>query len=61
MGIETKRRLLGPVGVGDQAGGAMNAEIVGTAGTRALDLAFMLELINNGVDERPLAEEQVVC
>jgi hypothetical protein len=43
------------VAVGDQASEEMNAEVVGAAVARVLDLADVLELINDGLDQGALA------
>jgi hypothetical protein len=58
--IEAQRGLLWLVAGGDQASEQMHEEIVGTTVTRMLDLARVFELINDGLNERTFAQEQLI-
>ena len=60
MEVKAERRFLGLAAVGDQASKEVNAEIVRAAVTRVLNLRDVLELINDGLDEGALAEQQPV-
>jgi hypothetical protein len=57
---EIQRGFLGLVAVGDEAGQQVDQEGARAAMPRVLDLAAVLELINDGFDNRPLAQEQFV-
>jgi hypothetical protein len=46
--------------IGDQAGEQMDEEVERTAVARVLDLADILELIDDGLDEGALAQEQAI-
>jgi len=58
--VEAERRLLGLVAIGNQASEQVDEEVEWTAVTRVLDLADILELIDDGLDEGALAQEQLV-
>src|SRR5262249_19088438 len=45
--------------IGDEASEQMHEEIVGTAVTRMLDLADVLELVDDGLNEGAFAQEHV--
>jgi hypothetical protein len=47
--------------IGDETCEQMDAEVVGTAVARVLDLAHVLELIDDGLDEGACAQEQLVA
>ena len=51
MEIEARGRLLGPMAAGDQASEEMHAEVGGTAVAGVLDLADVLGLIDDRIDE----------
>jgi hypothetical protein len=48
--IEVERRLLGQVAIGRKASEQMHAEVDGAAVTRVLDLADVLELVDDGLN-----------
>jgi hypothetical protein len=60
MGSEVQRRLLGLVAIRDEACEQVNEEIAGAAVARVLDLRDVLELVEDRLDERPLAKQEPV-
>jgi len=60
MKVETERGLLGLVTVGDEPCEQVDEEIDGTAMTRVLNLRDVLEVVNDGLNEGTLAQEQLV-
>ena len=46
--------------VGKKPGNQMNDKIGGTTMTRMLDLRNILELVNDGLDNRSLAQQELV-
>jgi hypothetical protein len=58
--LQAEGRLLGLVAVGDQSRHKVNQEIVRATMAGALDLADVLELVVDALDERPLAKQQFV-
>jgi len=60
MKVETERGLLGLVTVGDKPCEQVDEEIDGTAMTRVLNLRDVLEVVNDGLNEGTLAQEQLV-
>ena len=55
-----KRGFLGLVAVGDQPCQEVRQEIVRAAMAGVLDLADILELVVDALDNRPLAEQELV-
>ena len=55
-----QRGLLGLVAIGDEAGEQMDEEIERTAMARVLDLADVLELIDDRLDQGAFAQEELV-
>ena len=53
--------FLGLVTVGNEARQQMDHEIVGTAMAGVLNLTHILELVVDGFDQRPFAQEQLVA
>jgi hypothetical protein len=60
MGSEVQRGLLGLAAIGDEAREQVDEEIERAAVARVLDLADVLELVNNRLDERPLAQQEPI-
>jgi hypothetical protein len=60
MDIEAERGPLGVVAIGSEASEQVDEEVDGARGARVLDLADVLVLIDDGLNERALAQEQVV-
>jgi hypothetical protein len=58
--VEVKRRFLGLMAVGDEAGEQMDEEVHRAAMAGVLDLADVLELVVDGLDERALAQGEPV-
>ena len=59
-GVKVQRGFLGLVAIGGEAREQVDQEVVGTAVAGVLDLADILELINDRLDERAFAQEQPV-
>ena len=55
-----QRGFLGLVAIGSEARKQVDQEVVWAAVARVLDLADILELINDRLDERAFAQEQLV-
>lgn len=61
MGVEeVERRLGGFKAVGQQACEEVDHEVGGTAVARVLNLGDVLELVDDGLNERTLAQQQLV-
>src|SRR5262245_44972609 len=60
MGSEVQRGLLGLVAIGDEAREQVDHEVEWAAVARVLDLRNVLELIDNRLDERPLAQQEPI-
>src|SRR5262245_254532 len=60
VGSEVQRGLLGQVAIGSQTREQMDAEVDWAAVTRVLDLADVLELVEDGLDERTFAQQEPV-
>lgn len=60
MGSEAQRRLFGLVAIGDESSEQMDQEIGRAAVAGVLDLANVLELVEDRLDERPLAQQEPV-
>ncbi len=58
--LQAEGRLLGLVAVGDQSRHKVNQEIVRATMAGVLDLADVLELVVDALNERPLAKQQFV-
>ena len=56
-----ERGLLGQVTIGGQSCQEMDEEVERAAVTRVFNLADILELIVDRLDQSPLAEQEVVC
>ena len=46
--------------VGNKSGKQMHDKIGGTAMPRMLDLRNILELVNDGLDDRPFAQQELI-
>ncbi|GHO62818.1 hypothetical protein KSC_017100 [Ktedonobacter sp. SOSP1-52] len=60
MLIEMKTWFFVLMAVGNEPGNQMNHKIGGTTMTRMLDLRNILELVDNGLDNRPFAQQELV-
>jgi hypothetical protein len=60
MLIEMQARFFVLMAVGNKPSNQMNDKIDRTAMARMLDLRDILELIDNGLDNRPFAQQELV-
>jgi hypothetical protein len=60
LGAKIKRGLLGLIGVGDKARYQIDQEVARATVAGRLDLRDILERIVHALDERPLAQQQLV-
>jgi len=60
VGSEVQRRLLGLVAISGETGEQVNEEIAGAAVAGVLDLRDVLELVNDRLEGRPLAQQEPI-
>ena len=60
MEIEVQRRLLGQMAISRETSEQVHAKVDGAAVTRVLDLADVLDLVDDGLNERAFAQEQLI-